>query len=306
MNKFKNIAPIIQLLIFGGITVASVSFFLVLAFLIAFPVFDINLMDAASFSDSSNPKNIPVLKFFQIMQSIGLFVVPPVIFMFTAGEKAINALKIKEIPNSILALIALTVMIFSTPVINFSLELNMLMKLPDFLQGLEQWMQNSEEMAKILTEAFLNVDTIKGLMINIFMIAIIPAIGEEMFFRGVLQPIFIKMTRNIHWGIILSGAFFSAFHLQFYGFLPRMLMGIYFGYLFYWSRNLWLPVLAHFINNFSAVLFYYYSNKGSIDISKIDKIGTESSTLWTLFASILIITPLIYLFYRKTQKLTTV
>ena len=115
----------------------------------------------------------------------------------------------------------------------------------------------------------------KGLFINLLMIAIIPAIGEEFFFRGLLQRIFSNWVRNTHWGIIISAFLFSAIHMQFYGFFPRFLLGAMFGYLFVWSGSLWLPVLAHFINNSLAVIAYYLVSIRVLD-EKVVNIGSSS------------------------------
>jgi len=89
-------------------------------------------------------------------------------------------------------------------------------------------------------------------------------LGEELLFRGVVQRILTEMTRNHHWGIWLSAALFSALHLQFFGFIPRLLLGAIFGYLLVWSGSLWLPILAHFVNNAGAVIALWLSGKGVI------------------------------------------
>ena len=86
------------------------------------------------------------------------------------------------------------------------------------------------------------------------MVAMIPAIGEELLFRGVLQKQLIKGLGNAHVAIILTAVIFSAFHLQFLGFFSRALLGMLFGYLYYWSKNMWYPILTHFTNNGLALL----------------------------------------------------
>ena len=140
-------------------------------------------------------------------------------------------------------------------------------------------MKNTEEMAAELTEAFLKVDGVSGLVFNLFMIAFLPAIGEEFFFRGVVQRIFTRMTRNHHSGIWISAILFSAIHMQFYGFLPRMLLGVLFGYLLVWSGTIWLPVVAHFFNNAFAVIAMYFIGKGMIN-PEIENIGSSSGSYY--------------------------
>jgi membrane protease YdiL (CAAX protease family) len=170
-------------------------------------------------------------------------------------------------------------MFFAAPFINFVGELNSNMTLPDWLSGVEKWMRNSEEKAAKLTEAFLNVDTRWGLMFNLFMIAFLPAIGEELLFRGVIQRIFTNMTNNHHWGIWISAILFSALHMQFYGFVPRMLLGVLFGYLLVWSGSIWLPILAHFLNNSIAVVAMYMIDNNMLN-PEIEEVGSTSDSYY--------------------------
>jgi membrane protease YdiL (CAAX protease family) len=128
------------------------------------------------------------------------------------------------------------------------------MILPDFLAPVETWMKEKEESATRLTELFLSENNLLSLLANLLVIAATAAIGEEMFFRGALQRIIGKWSKNPHLIIWSVAILFSAFHLQFYGFLPRMLLGAFFGYLVYWSKNIWLPIFAHFMNNALAVI----------------------------------------------------
>ena len=147
------------------------------------------------------------------------------------------------------------------------------MKLPALLSGLEDWMRTMEEAAKVLTEKFMKVEAIPGLLFNVFMIAVLPTIGEELLFRGVIQRIFTNMTKNYHWGIWIAAFIFSAFHMQFYGFLPRLLLGAMFGYLLVWTGTIWVPILAHFVNNTMGVVGYYLIDKGIIS-KDIEQWGT--------------------------------
>ena len=148
----------------------------------------------------------------------------------------------------------------------------------------------------------LNVDTIGGLLFNLLIIALIPAIGEELTFRGVLQQ---GLTRrmNPHIAILLSSAIFSFIHFQFYGFLPRMFLGMLLGYLFYTSGSLWTSMLMHFINNGCAVVVYYLNNKGVIDVD-VDHFG-ESQNVWVVIASAIVTTALIVWCWRKNRKAQT-
>jgi membrane protease YdiL (CAAX protease family) len=135
------------------------------------------------------------------------------------------------------------------------------------------------------------------------MIAVLPAVGEELLFRGVIQKLFSKITRSHHWGIWISAILFSALHLQFYGFIPRLLLGAMFGYLLVWSGSLWLPILAHFINNAAAVTALFMIDHGYLNPS-IEEFGAGVDDwhigLFSLSAGLLIL-----LTIKKQQRATS-
>ena len=172
------------------------------------------------------------------------------------------------------------------------------------MAGIEQWMKETEENAEKFTKAFLKMETTGDLLLNMVMIALIPAIGEELLFRGVLQRLFSEWTKNAHWGVFIAAVLFSAIHIQFYGFLPRMVLGVLFGYLFIWSRSLWLPIFGHFVNNGAAVIFAYLSSKGTIAFDT-DTLGTGEQETLLPIASAVIIAGLLFLIYRKGRLTVT-
>ncbi len=176
------------------------------------------------------------------------------------------------------------------------------MQFPDWLSGIENWMKEKEMSAQKLTVAFLKMDTISSLFLNIIMISILPSIGEELIFRGIFQRLFAEWTKNIHWGIVIAAFLFSAMHMQFYGFLPRMLLGILLGYLFYWSGSIWVPILGHFVNNTTAVIIYYfYADEMT---KEIENFGANQGSFIFLVLGIAIVTPLLYLFYKENKSLS--
>ena len=120
-------------------------------------------------------------------------------------------------------------------------------------------MRQAESDAMRMTQAFLVMNTPLDLLINLFIIAVIPALGEELLFRGLIQKLVYKWKSNIHLSIWLTAFLFSAVHMQFLGFFPRMLLGALLGYMLVWTGSLWLPIIAHFTNNALAVLMTYFS-----------------------------------------------
>ena len=145
-------------------------------------------------------------------------------------------------------------LLVSLPFVHYSYGLNKGLPLPD-------WMRNSEADINAALKGFLKMDGIGELLLNVFIVAVLPAIGEELLFRGVIQKQFMrKMSPWV--SIILAGALFSAIHMQFEGFLPRWIMGIVLGWLFWKSQNIWVPIVAHFLNNGLQVLgSYFYSEE---------------------------------------------
>ena len=155
-----------------------------------------------------------------------------------------------------------------------------------------------EEQAATQTEKLLIANTFGALLFNIFIMAVIPGLGEEFFFRGTLQRI-ISDAKGAVWAIWVTAFIFSAVHMQFYGFIPRLLLGAFFGYLLVWSGNIWLPIVAHFVYNAITVVFHYLSNNGCLVID-IDIIGT-GNTWWQGFVCGLIFVFGIY-FLKNTLK----
>jgi membrane protease YdiL (CAAX protease family) len=203
---------------------------------------------------------------------------PPIVLAYLISSTPWNYLKIyKNKTNWGDLILVILYMILIIPFINLLGDLNQHLVLPKVFSGLEMWMKLSEDQATALTQKFLNVHNFSGLLYNLFLIALIPAIGEELYFRGALQGI-IKQWKGIKVSIWITAIIFSTIHFQFYGFLPRMLMGAFFGYLLFWSENLWLAVVAHFTNNAIAVIFYYLKFNG-FKLPDIDSIGT-GNTIW--------------------------
>jgi membrane protease YdiL (CAAX protease family) len=246
--------------------------------LIAIPVFGFpkvaSMLNGVNMTD---PGSISMLKFFQVSQTIGLFILPSFLVAYLLYGKPLHALRLGQVSGTIPMILTIGLIFAMNPFINFLGEINSRMHFPEWLNGMEQWMRNAEESATRLTEAFLKTDHFAGLLFNLLMVAVLPALGEELLFRGVIQKILIVLTKNKHAGIWLSAALFSALHLQFFGFFPRMILGAVFGYLLIWSGTLWLPVLAHFVNNAGAVIVLYLIDKGKINPG-IEDFGAGTGT----------------------------
>jgi len=235
--------------------------------------------------------DITQLKIGQAVSSALIFIAPPLILYAFTRNQPMSAIGFRKPSSTWLLLIGAALMFVSLPLTNLLTEWNEKMNLGTVFESLEAMLKQLEETAADLTERMLQVDTVGGLLANLLVIALIPAIGEELTFRGVLQQALHRGCKNAHVAVILSAAIFSFIHFQFYGFLPRMFLGVILGYMFYYSGSLWTSILMHFINNGAAVVVSYFQYKNGIDVD-VDHFGATDS-VWVLLASLIVTVGLI-------------
>ncbi len=226
------------------------------------------------------------LKVMQLLQAVGVMIIPCLLFLYCCCEQPQGVLGFNRKQKWPVVGGVIVFMLVALPFINLLSEWNRQMELPAFLSGVEAWMEASEEAANQLTERFLSVDSVGGLLFNILLMAILPAFSEELLFRGVLLHLFSEKGR-MHVAVWASAILFSAVHLQFYGFVPRMLLGAFFGYLYVWSGSLWLPMLAHFVNNAFAVVSYYIISRNNWNADALETFGFGDTLWWGILSGML-------------------
>ena len=274
-HPFTKLLTIVFIMIAGFFVLFLIGFFL------AIPIFDLSFSELSNlFATRDFSGRMYLLKYFQIIQTMGLFVFPPFVIARLYANRTGEFLGFVSQPK-IASVSAVVVMVFvALPFINFLSHLNQSIPFPESLESIEDYLINREEDARQMTYRFLDAENLQQLLLNLFMVAVLPALGEELVFRGILQRLFSSWTRNIHWGILIAAVLFSAMHIQFYGFIPRLALGILFGYLFFWSGSIWLPILGHFVNNGSAVIFYYFfGNNSEIFSGSYNTMGTSTFTV---------------------------
>ncbi len=286
-----------KFLIFAGTALLSLGVFSILSIVFAKTIYHIPLTDIANLKDTSDPGMINMLKMMQVMQALGLFIVPPLVFAFIDSNDVFNYLNLNKMPVMINLLLTCLLMIAAQPLINWMAELNSLMPAPD-------WMLDAEKNAAEVTKIFLKMNGVSVLIINLIVIAFLPALGEELLFRGIVQGLVQKATKNNHLAIWISAILFSALHMQFLGFFPRMLMGAAFGYLLYWSGSLWLPVVGHFVNNAGAVIISFMIQKKGLD-PQLEDVGTNNGQTGYVILSFVLIAVILFLIrrYEKTARI---
>jgi uncharacterized protein len=297
--RLYNESPVYQLfvsiLIVVGVGMASMIIF-ILAGLLIFGS-DLSVLEKSGAALSSADSGF--LKYLLIIQEISLFIIPSVIVLVMMKPESAKRLDEIRLPQlkEIGLVILLAFCIF--PVTSFTGQINSAMHLPNWLSGVEKWMSEKEDYANGIINQALVSPSFGIMILNLFIIAILPAVGEELFFRGVLQKLLIKLFRSGHAGIWITAIVFSFLHFQFFGFVPRFILGLIFGYLFFWSGTLWLPVISHFVNNAVPVIMVY--------IQGMEKFNAPSDTpLWKLALALplpVAIGMLILFYFRKKSKI---
>lgn len=198
------------------------------------------------------------LKYIQFSQEICLFFIPSIIVAQILKKDNERFLMLEWPPAPLKVILIILLVILFIPLISYTGILNSRLGLPERFSAIQDWMKSTEERASRLTALLVTSSGIVTLCTNVFFVAVIPAFCEELLFRGTFQPLLAATLRSSHAGIWITAIIFSGIHLQFFGFLPRLILGLIFGYLFFWTGNLWYSIIAHFINNFVSVMAVYF------------------------------------------------
>lgn len=244
---------------------------------------------------------ILMMKVGQIVSVLILFILPAIIYAVFFNTEKLKVLNIHRLGNYKYMALSILCFLSALPMINYMGEWNMKLHLPAFLSDVEQVLRTAEENVEKLMYVFLDMKTPGDLVFNLFMIAFMAALSEELFFRGVLQKHLIKITQKTHLSIWITAILFSALHGQFFGFFPRMILGAILGYFYVFSGSLWVPILGHFINNGAQVLMiYYYLQTHSMEEIKALNMGTESISL--VLVSLISTVLLIFMGYHTYKR----
>ncbi|MFZ5941875.1 MAG: CPBP family intramembrane glutamic endopeptidase [Bacteroidota bacterium] len=258
-------------------------------------VFHLPLKEVSLILAYPDESGVGVLKLVQILSGIGNYILAALLISRFLTGGWFTWFRSERKPGIYGLLLVLLIMIASLPLVNFVTEFNLSVRLP--FDRLQQLLVDMEEKAAGITWLLTGAENGWGLAVNILMIAIIPGLGEELIFRGLLQTMFTRWFRNGHLAVFITAVIFSALHLQFLSFLSRLVLGLILGYLFYYGRSIWYPVLAHTFNNFMGVLFYYSGHKEGIH-PKWDELGTRDLFPWSALISLISLLIIFYFWYR--------
>ena len=306
MSELTGISqrPALFSLIFILLT-ASMGFIIVgpaLGFFFAIPFYEGSMMDLVQKIQNplAHPEiRLPVLIMQGCATLIGLIIIPTLYLIGIEKQNPITWMKSKSNSLLIILVVAVLVITFFAPNSIF-IEWNANFAFPEFLKEFGEWAREQENLAEKFTKFFTTFDSTGEFLFGLLVIAVLPAIGEELVFRGMLQPELYRATGNHHAAIWISAIIFSAFHMQFFGFVPRMLLGALFGYLYVWSGNLFLAMFAHFVNNGFSVLMMYLYQKGVITVD----MESSDSAPWSVALIFTIVFAGLLYYFKKYHDLT--
>ena len=296
----RNKPAWLQLIIFGGLTFGLLLLASVVGGSIIAHINHMTLLQLGSISadDFGRPEYAGIVKGLLIVNAIGIFILPPLVFSYLADPHPLSYIGIRPPQKNSFLLIGLITMIAAYFAVEMLASLNesIVYLLP---KSTQQWIIKYESDANGQMKNILSMKNPVDLLMTILLAGALPAISEELFFRGILQKLFIQICRAAWPGIIVTGIIFSAFHMQFMGFIPRMALGIILGALYWYSGSIYTSMLGHFIFNSIGVVMIYYK------VADLDSNTTSISLGYVLIgvASLIIIIFLIN--YLRKQSVTT-
>jgi len=209
---------------------------------------------------------VDAIRMFQGIVSFGSFVFSSLVLALIFKQKPIEYLGLQTFPKPIFLFIIPLLLFASMPFLSWLLEINGKLQLPDFLSAFESNIKALELQNEKLYELLLRMDNYGDLFINLLVMALIPAVGEELFCRGVLLNIFFDYSGKFFKSIVIVALIFTLLHMQIYKFVPMMALAILLGVFINWTQGIWASILYHFLNNTMAVLGSFYFDRGYINL----------------------------------------
>ena len=264
-------------------------------------IYGFGVTDILSLGAFDDPRYVAASKLIQILGSVGTFIIPAFLFSYLFAGDLFSYYRFRDPADTVAILLTVSMMVSVIPFINYLAEINMRMEFP--IEVIDRLLRSLEGEAEKIMRAFTATRSLWGLLVNLLMIGILAAVGEELIFRGLLQRLLINLVKNVHVAIIITAILFSAFHFQFFSFLPRFVLGIVLGYLMFLGRSIWFPIIAHFVNNAMGVVYYYFNSRGSAD-NMLEEIGTSTMMPITALISLLLFAVFFIVWYYRISVVT--
>ena len=249
-------------------------------------------------------ENTSTLRISTIIQNVFFFISPAIIIALFITKLPADFLQLRKAPSLKGILLTIAIILLSIPAMNFIIYCNESIVFPDALRGLENSLKALEASTREQIKILLGEPNVASLIMSILIIGILTGVGEELFFRGALQNIIRTRPMNPHYAIWITAVVFSILHFQFYGFIPRVLIGAFFGYLTFWSGSIWLPIFAHALNNSLVVITTWISSRNvfNFDINKIATDFSVESYLLIIISAITTSLMIIQLYRHYSNK----
>jgi membrane protease YdiL (CAAX protease family) len=271
------------------------------AFLAAW-IYGFSVSDVLALGAYDDSRYVAASKLIQMLGSVGTFIIPAFLFSYLFDGDLFSYYKFRNPTGMAPMLLVILMMVSVIPFINYMAEINLKMEIP--IRALDQLLRTLESTAEEMMVAFTATKSFGGLLMNLLMIGVIAAVGEELIFRGLFQRLMTQMIKNPHLAILITALLFSAFHFQFFSFLPRFVLGLVLGYLMYYGQSIWYPILAHFVNNAMGVIYYYFNSRGSAD-DMLEEIGTSTLIPVAAVVSLALFLLFAVLWYNQAERFTT-
>lgn len=239
----------------------------------------------------------PAMRIASVIQSIFQLILPALLTALLVTRMPADFLRLRSGFSVSMLVWAFVILMVSTPAMNYIIELNNNMSLPQSMSGLEDWFRRSEDNAVRSLTVLQGEHNIINLIVSILIMGLLAGFGEELFFRGAFQRLLTTGGVNRHLAVWSVAFVFSAIHFQFYGFVPRLLLGAYLGYLLIWSKSLWLPIAIHALNNTVYVITHWTYGVEADTPAMTETIGTGQS--WPVALASAAITALAIIYFKR-------
>lgn len=288
---FKNFHVGIKLILIFCLFVVNMSGMTYLAYLTVGPLFGISNAAAITSGALNTLADVNAFLYIQAMSSLGGFALTSLMFERLNSYTPVANLGLRATPSIKMLLLALVSVLVAQFFIEFLVTINKAANLPP---SIAQTFKEAQERAEGIINKLIDFKDPIRLIPVAFVMAVVPAVGEELFFRGLLMGTFLRAKMHPIIAIILSGFLFSIIHFEFDNTLAIWVLGSFLGYLYYVSGSLWLPIAAHFVNNFLTVLLKYLFNIGVISADM-----AEADTPWyATVISVVLFAGCLYLFNK--------
>lgn len=296
----SRLHPLLTLLLLVGLMVGALCIATFFIAILASSLYDIGLLEMGDVTrrPDSHPDGWALL---MLSQGVTLFIGfagSALMLAWMQGYRWADYFAPRRPTRFEWLLLAAVLVIISLPAMSSLVEWNAGMHFPGFMQGFETWARALEDQAQAITKSLTQFTSLTRLLVALLVVAVVPAISEELVFRGVVQRNLVQWTGNYHVGIWLAAAIFSAIHFQFFGFIPRLALGVVFGYLYAWSGNILVPMAAHFTQNAFQLILLYLVQRRALT-STFDPDSTESLPWPLVLLSVLLTAGLLYYLYQK-------